>query len=390
MKRFDIEKVPCYQIDTEDIAEPMSRVALVSDPAIQIFGFAFNLDKQKFEFKADEVQGILVAPTMIPDLKILRQDKDTKEYFTVKFSKETIKDIVEKFHKNSNGQKIAFTHKGDIITASITQSWIKDFDEDKSNVYGFNLPVGTHFVEIKFDDKEWFIKNVLNGEFKGLSIEIDAGLQQVFSIENFEFNEGELITLYDELLFDKVGFDINTIKTENGKKLLITELEDDNIIYIFGNNEEELNKISELIPTANTLLYKTDIELIDLIEKNNLNIFYSDRKDLENKIQVIEYINKDVLEFEVVRGDANSSNIKNWVYNSKKKTLLITFNDKKKYRYYGISGAEFKNVTSGNAACLTSGTNKFGRWWIGKYPSQGAALYRYVIQNEKRYERVYN
>lgn len=381
MKKLDIEKVACYDIYTEGFDDPMSKIALVSDPAIQIFGFAFDLDRQKFEFKTDEVRGILVAPTMVPDLKILRYDIDTKEYFTVKFSASTIRDIVEKFHKNKNGQQIKFTHKGEVISATITQSWIKEFDEDKSNAYGFDLQIGTHFVEVKFDDKEWFIKNVLSGEFKGLSIEIDAGLKQLFSIGNFEFNEDELLLLSDQLLLENIGFDIDILNQPNSKLVLENEIRDNNI-FIFSKEHFEFDGLS-------VVNYSDQADLIKKIKENNINIYYSNDKKLNDRIDIVESINISE-NFEVVTGNADSSNIKSWVYNSKKKTLLITFNDRKKYRYYGISGSEFKNVTNGNASCLTSGSNKFGRWWVGKYSSQGAALYKYVIENGKKYERVYN
>jgi hypothetical protein len=50
------------------------------------------------------------------------------------------------------------------------ESWIKEGDQDKSKLYGFDLPNGTWFVKMKIENDELWQK-IKEGELKGLSIE---------------------------------------------------------------------------------------------------------------------------------------------------------------------------------------------------------------------------
>ena len=50
------------------------------------------------------------------------------------------------------------------------ESWIKEGEQDKSKLYGFDLPDGTWFVKMKIENDEMWSK-IKDGELKGLSIE---------------------------------------------------------------------------------------------------------------------------------------------------------------------------------------------------------------------------
>jgi len=398
---MDKNIIPNYDINVDDIDTPMYAVSLVSEPAIKVFGFAFSdLNKEKFEYKFDTVEGILVAPILIPDIKILRQDPITKEYYTVSFPKSVIQTIRDKFNKNFNGNVLNIEHSNRKINAYLVEHWIKDFDVDKSNEYGFDCPIGTYFVKVKFEDKKWFFDNVINGNLKGLSIEIDANLapQNKFTshVDAFtkSLSDKELLVL-QSLLFNNVSFDWDdTLEKPSIQEIAKNEVEDgENVFIISARNQisDQMKKVAEDIgiPLKNIFAVGSNNNKIEKIKELNIDTHFDNNKDVIDAIDDKgELVLSDSFSFEILRGDANSSNIKSWIYNSKKKTLFITFNDKSKYKYYGITGSEFKNVINGNAACLTSGNNKYGSWWIGKYPSQGAALYRYVINNDKRYEKV--
>ena len=95
------------------------------------------------------------------------------------------------------------------------------------------------------------------------------------------------------------------------------------------------------------------------------------------------------MEFSIIRSKTiRSSNVKSYRYDTEDLTLEIEFLDGSKYKYFDISFAEFENVARGRASCITEGENEFGRWWIGKTPSVGASLYRYLIQKNKRYQKM--
>ena len=118
----------------------------------------------------DEDQRIVVAPAMVPDTLIKRRDLQDNEYF-VYFSKDTIKDIAEKFFKKHYHNNTDVNHDGNIVTDNtLLESWIvEDPEKDKSSIYGFSVPKGTWMLSMRInDDTTW--NKIKNGELKGYSI----------------------------------------------------------------------------------------------------------------------------------------------------------------------------------------------------------------------------
>jgi hypothetical protein len=121
---------------------------------------------------ADEEQKIVVGPAMIPEMAIPRRDEDGDIYY-VKFSAETIKEIMMKFMKEARTNATNQDHQEDNAAgAYVYESWlVEDPENDKANTkYGFNVPAGTWMVSMKVDDKETW-KRVKNGELRGFSVE---------------------------------------------------------------------------------------------------------------------------------------------------------------------------------------------------------------------------
>jgi len=121
---------------------------------------------------ADEEQKIVVGPAMIPEMAIPRKDEDGDIYY-VKFSEETIKEIMMKFMKEARTNATNQDHQEDNSAgAYVYESWlVEDPETDKANLkYGFNVPKGTWMVSMKVDDKETW-KRVKNGELRGFSVE---------------------------------------------------------------------------------------------------------------------------------------------------------------------------------------------------------------------------
>lgn len=82
-----------------------------------------------------------------------------------------------------------------------------------------------------------------------------------------------------------------------------------------------------------------------------------------------------------------SSNVKKIMYNDESKEMFIQFQDRSIYTYYDVSMNLFLEVAGGQATCITSGENKYGAWFVGKNPSVGAAVHKFLIKRGVRYKK---
>jgi hypothetical protein len=83
---------------------------------------------------------------------------------------------------------------------------------------------------------------------------------------------------------------------------------------------------------------------------------------------------------------ADSSNVDRVKYFEDTKELVVKFNDGSYYTYSDIDESVFNSIIEGDATCKTSGQNEFGEWEIGKTPSVGAAIWKYLIDKNVSYK----
>jgi hypothetical protein len=76
---------------------------------------------------------------------------------------------------------------------------------------------------------------------------------------------------------------------------------------------------------------------------------------------------------------ADSSNVDRVKYFEETRELVVKFNDGSYYTYSDIDESVFNSIIEGDATCRTEGQNEFGEWEIGKTPSVGAAIWKYLI-----------
>jgi hypothetical protein len=88
------------------------------------------------------------------------------------------------------------------------------------------------------------------------------------------------------------------------------------------------------------------------------------------------------------KGRVKSSNVKGYKYNTEDKTLIIEFNDGSKYLYEFIEYDEFEKISKGDAVCKTEGSNQYGSWFVGKTPSVGAAIWKYLRETGAWYLKL--
>ena len=151
-----------------------------------------QLEKQKMTFAvADEDKQILVGAAMIPNKMIHRYDELGNLYY-VFFSKASIRKMADKFLKQKRTDETSIEHNGIKLGADkvyVTESWIsEDPIKDKSNLYGFELPAGTWFVQMAVADKKiWDL--VKSNMLTGFSVEGLFAEKSFFSKEDKQLNQ---------------------------------------------------------------------------------------------------------------------------------------------------------------------------------------------------------
>lgn len=146
-------------------------ISLVTSPAIEQDFVFFGKDKNNLTFaKVNEEKRELISPALIPNKQIFRYDPNTDSNYYVYFSKDTVKQASYLYLKHNNHHKATYQHEDRVSGVLTVESWIKEGEQDKSNLYGFDLPVGTWFVKMKIENDDLWAK-IKEGELKGLSIE---------------------------------------------------------------------------------------------------------------------------------------------------------------------------------------------------------------------------
>ena len=183
-----MNSLPLYKVVLGENQESgMFRISLVNRPAIEE-GFITLAEEEKPAFKfANEEKKQVVGPIMIPDMPIYRNSPMMGEYNIV-FPKDTIEKIMYKYSKDGLFNSFNIEHALDTQDVTMLEVWMKEADQDKSNAYGFDLPVGTVFVKAQIEsDALW--ADIKSNELNGFSIEIKSDIveQKMSSEMDFKF-----------------------------------------------------------------------------------------------------------------------------------------------------------------------------------------------------------
>lgn len=138
-------------------------------------------------------------------------------------------------------------------------------------------------------------------------------------------------------------------------------------------------------------------QLIAYIETNSANLNSETQRELATLLQqVMQFVEiyqqrnpvegmgpTPTLQDQLTEGGP-SSNVESFGYDDKTGQLLVRFLGKYPdrngpiYSYGGIPKEIFDLFQKGAVPARTDGQNKWGRWWKGKYPSLGSALYHLI------------
>ena len=144
-------------------------ISVVEHPAIESDFVA--LKSQEFKFaEADKERKILIGPILIPNKPIFR--KNGEEEYYIYFSRETVRKSSQLYLKQGNQGNSTLEHNSTIEGLTLVESWlVEDKKNDKSNMYGMDLPLGTWVGAVKVDNDEVWNDYVKTGKVKGFSIE---------------------------------------------------------------------------------------------------------------------------------------------------------------------------------------------------------------------------
>jgi hypothetical protein len=167
-------ELPVFELQVPDEDSGVFAISLVDRPATETEWLAFSEDKKvdEVKFSLNSDKQILTAPLMLADTPIYRKDSVNGEHYIV-FSEATLEKMSINFFKN-NVRDFNEMHDSSfgIDNATVIESWIKTSENDKSTDLGFgDAPVGSWFISVFIDDKEFWEDNIKTGKFKGFSLE---------------------------------------------------------------------------------------------------------------------------------------------------------------------------------------------------------------------------
>jgi hypothetical protein len=167
-----MEKLPIYEAIIDNMDDGMYTVSLVDYPAVESDFLYFKKDQKTLNFKVEnEEKRVVTGVLMRADHPIYRIGTSGYEYY-IKFSKETIEKMVEKWLENGLTNNVNLMHNPEnyVKNVHLREVFIKNVDRGV-NPKGFESIedgslFGTYYVE---NDDVW--QSIKNGEFKGFSIE---------------------------------------------------------------------------------------------------------------------------------------------------------------------------------------------------------------------------
>tara|TARA_R110002096_G_scaffold148892_1_gene310101 strand:- start:4531 stop:5694 length:1164 start_codon:yes stop_codon:yes gene_type:complete len=244
-------------IDENNEELAIDAISLVTSPAIETDFVYFNKDTNLNLAAIDEEKRLLVSPALIPYKQIYRYDAEKDKDYYVYFTAETVRKSAEAYMKHQNTNNATIQHEDKVTGVHTVESWIvEDSQNDKSNLYNFELPKGTWFVTMRvLNDEVW--ERIKSGELKGLSIEgyfVDK--MQTLAKEDDKKKK------YAEPVGEVNGLPLYV--KESDAKEAAKELGCD------GTHEHNIDGDTFYMPCSNHEIVESLMELIDDLEANDV------------------------------------------------------------------------------------------------------------------------
>lgn len=170
-------KIKHYKVglDSDTLA-----ISLVDYPAIEMPFVFLKKESEQLVKLANEERHLLVGAALVPDKPIYRNQDGEEFYMT--FDKDVIRKMAYDYLANDRNNNVTLQHQDATNGVQMVESWIKEGENDKSDYYGLQAPIGSWIVTMKVNDpKIW--DGVKKGEFNGFSVE------SVVSLEDLKINK---------------------------------------------------------------------------------------------------------------------------------------------------------------------------------------------------------
>lgn len=196
-----MNKLPIYEAVINDNEElGVFGLSFVTYPATETDWLYFEKNEEKVvKFSIDsEEKRVVRGVFMTADTPIYRRNGDYEYY--IKFGKETLRQIAERFLKNGYQNNIDQQHDFNYVDGVYLQEmFIKDTEKGINPVNFEDIPDGSLFCQYRVMNDEVWAK-VKDGTFKGFSMEGYFDMQESFEDE-------EMIEI--EQLINKIKEKIN-------------------------------------------------------------------------------------------------------------------------------------------------------------------------------------
>ena len=226
---FSMNKIPVYEAKIVNFTQGIINVSLVDAPAVERNFLAFNKEvKEAFKVE-DEEQRIIYGPIMRADFLIYRRSDEMGEYY-ITYSKETIKEMAEKWLSDGRQNNINLMHVDgtNVQGVNMREVFIKD-SANGLDPKGFeDVEDGSLFAKFHVEnDDVW--EAVKDGTFKGFSLEGWFDVQKLR-----KQNKNKNMTKLKQAL-KRILEAFSTIETDNGELEYEGELEVGTEVTIDGN-----------------------------------------------------------------------------------------------------------------------------------------------------------
>lgn len=179
------KKIYDITIDLFDFKTGINAISLVDVPAVGYDFLAFSDDSMRLAF-ANEEQHIITGVALLADTPILRR-RDDGSIFYIRFSRETIKNIVEKYSMMGLNNSVNLMHNDELFVDGIflTESYIVDKERGICPIEFKDVPDGSWIVSFKVENLSlWDI--IKSGVVKGFSVQGIFGLNEAQSFSSEE------------------------------------------------------------------------------------------------------------------------------------------------------------------------------------------------------------
>ncbi len=293
-------------LDEESLQAGIQAISIVEAPAIEE-DFVALKEEERVELKTiDEDKRVLLGAALVPNKPIYRRSGEDEYY--IYFSQDTVRKASELFFINGNQNKATLEHQIDITGLSVVESWIIEGEQDKSKMYGMNLPVGTWMVSMKVHNDEIWNDYVKSGKVKGFSIEgyfvdkVEASKQDLEELEaqskldNIKNVILEAIgkqsikvemSILSKVLIGVIDFNSGVKKLESEIKSVSSSLNG-----MVKNVDSNMSSIDKALRELESKVKELGIPLSNLVDTKKIGEYKQNKKVFEKQKLAVKQISK--------------------------------------------------------------------------------------------------